>query len=82
MFDVVLTANTSGTVIPGPGRIWIQYLLDSPDVLFDPGIQLIPSWHLFGLIGITVRRTIRPSLPGMFGFSEVHRSVNVVTASA
>ena len=81
VFDVVLTANTSGTSMR-PGRLWIGYSDVPSEVLFDPGIQLIPSWHLFGLIGVTVRKTIRPSLSGMLGFSEVHRSVNVVTASA
>ena len=82
VFDVVLAANTSSTAITGPGRIWIRYQNILPEVLFDPGIQLIPSWHLFGFMDMTVRRYIRPSFSGMLGFSEVHRSVNAVTASA
>jgi hypothetical protein len=46
---------------------------------YDPGVYLLPGFHLFGIIQITERRVIRKSFFEMMGFSPVSKCRDFVS---
>jgi hypothetical protein len=71
--------TTTGSPSAKPGRIWWfmePYAGMNPflvDIVpqYDPGVHLLPGYHLFGAFQITERRFIQKSLLEMMGFNPV-----------
>jgi hypothetical protein len=82
IYDIAMILNTttgSQPVKPG-GMWWILPTGYTPTEVveyfgivfqYDPGVPLLPGFHLFGVIQITERRLIRKSFFEMMGFSPV-----------
>jgi hypothetical protein len=92
---MAMICNTSASFqLDKPGEMWlilptgytptevVEYF--GTVFQYDPGVRLLPGFHLFGGIEITERRLIRKSLFEMIGFSPVrililHNSFHLLT---
>ena len=80
-----MISNT--TAASNPGRTWwsMSYLSHGIEriepfkaVPYDPGVHLLPGYHLFGTFQIKERRIIQTSLLEMMGFNPVCMHVHFI----
>ena len=79
-----MISNT--TAASNPGRTWwsMGFPLNGIElstfggVPYDPGVHLLPGYHLFGTFQIKERRIIQTSLLEMMGFNPVCMHVHFI----